>query len=278
MQNLDGVTKKFYLKNGPLEINTYWYTQKIEGNPFKKFYIVDLRRLNEEEILSVFKEFSTIQDELVRNDFFNKKVAHRLYLYFLCDDKSKYNNIAQEAVRDIRFAFKLLVDKNDLDLILANNVDIDCVNPEENLSINGKNIKVGNFNLLFGVNGSGKTVLLKEIGEYYNVTPHNMMRIGDTSKVTLEDTKYLHAFVSESDYMYNYFLYLMSIIRMAKNTDTPILIDDLGWNGLNDINQIKIATLLNEAAFTNRTFVTAPQNDIKSLVRASIYNPNIIEL
>lgn len=277
MQRLNGETRKFYLKNGYISMNTYFYTQKIEGKAFKKFYIVDLRRLTEEEAKSVLKEFATIQDELVKDDFFFK-AAQNLYLYFLCDDKSKYKNIAAEAVKDIRYAFKLLINANDLSSILDNNVDIEHVNPEEQLNLNGEHLKIGNFNLIYGGNGSGKTMLLNKIGEHYNVTPHNMMRIGDSSNVTLKDKIYLDAFVSEEEYMYNYFLYLMSIIRMAKNTDTPILLDDFGWNGLDDINQIKIATLLNEASFDNKTFITAPQTKIKSFVRSQIYNPNIIEL
>lgn len=277
MQKLNGGTKTFYLKNGPFRMNIYWYIQEIEGEPFKKFYIADLRQLTEEEITIAFKEFDTIQDETVRDDFFFK-AAQNLYFYFLCDDKQKYQSMASEAIKDLRYAFKLLVTEEDLNLILANNINIPKVNPEENLVINGKELKIGNFNLIYGGNGSGKTILLNEIGKYYHVTPYNMDRIGSNPEITLEDSQYLQAFASESDYMYNYYLYLMSIIIVSKNNNTPILLDDLGWNGLDVINHIKIITLLNEASFEQRTFITAPQEKIKSLVKGNVYKPNIIEL
>lgn len=277
MQELNGETKKIYLKEKPLLINTYWYIQNIEGNPFKKFYIVDIRRLNAEDTLSIFNEFDTIQDELVGNEFFSH-VAQNYYICFLCDDKTKYRSMAEKALKDIRYAFKLLINKEELSLMIDNNIDIDHINQEKTINICNQDIKIGNFNLIYGGNGSGKTMLLNAIGAYYDTKPCNMARIGEAQEITLNDSLYLQIFASNFDYMYNYYLYLMSIIRNSKTNDIPILLDDLGWNGLDVINHLKIITLLNEASFEQKVFVTAPQQKIKSLVKGNVYNPNIIEL
>lgn len=277
MQDLFGTNKKYKLENKSIWIKTLWFTQEIEGHPFRKFYIVDLRRLDEEKIKLVFKEFNTIQDELVKDDYFNR-TAQNFYLYFLCDSKQKYQSIASIATEDTRYAFKLLISKEEFSIILDENADIANVNPNEKIIIKGKDFNVGNFNLIYGGNGSGKTNLLKELGDYYHVIPKNLTNVGAASGITLYDDIYIHAFVSESDYMYNYYLYLMSIIRASKNTNMPILLDDFGWNGLGQIDQLKIITLLNEAAFNNKTFITASQEKIKKIVKRNVYKPNIIEL
>ncbi len=277
MNELYDITRDYSFSKGHYRIKTYGYEQRINDEVFKKFYILDLRKIKEEDLKAIFEEFSTLQDELAQDDYFSK-AAHNLYIYFLCDDKKKLEHFAYEATRDIRYAFKQIINKEELSLIFDNNKNLKLDNTQESLNINNKNIIIDNFNLIYGRNGSGKTVLLNEIGASYGVTPANMMIIPERKEINLSDSIYLHSFISEEKNKYDYFLYLMSIIRYAKNNNTPILIDDMCWNVLDDINQIKLATILNEASFDNRVFVTAAREQVKSLIKATVYHPNIIEL
>lgn len=277
MNELYDITSKYSFTKRYHHLEAYGYEQKINDEVFKKFYILDLRKLNEDDLKALFEDFNNIQEELAESDYFNR-VAHNLYIYFLCDDKNKLENLAYNATRDIRYAFKQIINKEELSIILDDNKDYRLDNTQESLSINNKNIIIDNFNLIYGPNGSGKTVLLNELGESYGIVPANMMLIPERKKITLRDSLYLHSFITEDKDIYNYYLYLMSLIRYAKTNNTPILIDDMCWNSLDDINQIKIATILNEASFENRVFVTAAREQVKKLIKATVYHPNIIEL
>lgn len=273
----NNIIREYQLADGHHSIKTFECEQRINNELFKKFYVIDLCKLSIEEIETIFADFDTIQDDLVRDDYFNK-VAHNLYIYFLYDDKSKIASIAHSATRDIRYAFKQLVTRKELGLIIDNNCDRVISDSKETISINNKKIITDNFNLLYARNGVGKTVLLNELGEYYGVTPANMMIIPEEMKINSRDSLYLQSFISERENKYMYFLYLMSIIRKARNNYTPILIDNLCWTALDDINQIKVATILNEASLDNKVFVTSSQEKTKKLIKATTYNPNIIEL
>lgn len=56
------------------------------------------------------------------------------------------------------------------------------------------------------------------------------------------------------------------------------MFDDIGLGLMDDFNKFNVIDALNEYSYSNGVFITSCKNDVKSLVKKRVYNPNIIDL
>ena len=75
-----------------------------------------------------------------------------------------------------------------------------------------------------------------------------------------------------------YFEYLIGIITEARRKEQAIIIDDMSFGALDDLNKIRVIDILANSSKSNIVAITTCQNDIKKLVNNRVYQPNIIDL
>lgn len=253
-----------YTDEERLVIPYYELVTKINGNDFRKLFIVDIRKMDYEKVLS---QFDYIQDTLVEDDYFNKSLDKcyptNLGLYFLCDDDiSRYfRNVLENYV----YALKKFINTEEYEKLIKEPLDL-LVKERKNIYLyNHKEIEAGNFNLIIGNNGSGKTQLLRFISEQRKTPIFLLNRsVSDPNKI----------FSNESEYLKN----LDEIINYCKSRNMPLLLDDLCWGGMGGRGPLTIIDILYDYSHENDVFFTAAQSQIKGLVKKRSHTPNIIEL
>lgn len=131
-----------------------------------------------------------------------------------------------------------------------------------------QNLLIKRFNLISGLNGTGKTMYLKILSSLFESNLYDIMRniynnnkkICFSEKVLYEIDKLLFSEVNNYD---NFLL----------------LIDNIPWHLLDNKNKINVIDKLFEFSMDEKPiYITSVDNDIKTLTKRRIYNPNFIDL
>lgn len=267
--------------------------KEINNELFRKYFIFDIRKLSDDELDRIFNNFDEFNYQLLEDIFF-KTINEEYFDYrknmmvlFVYSEDRKYNIDRYSAMSNMKFALKKFVTESELQDIISKSSSV--TNPTNiYTSINGNEIKHG-FNLISGLNGSGKTVLLNEISNHFNTPIFNMddyyldliKSIEDFSQVKkyLKRLNELNRY-DESSNIRNYFYRLSQILAFCKDKNNVVLLDNLCWRLLDDRNKINILDTLFDYICDNSTsiVVTSCQSDVKRLVKNRIYKSNIIEV
>lgn len=253
------------------------YGQEINHQEFKKYFVVDLRKMSKESLDGLFEHFLDFQRELLATEFFkeDKKV---LFLYFLCDDVLKKDERTFEIRENTAYALKKFIEEEELQILLKHITGQVSVNKETKIELQTQEIILKNFNLLYGGNGSGKTLLLKEIAKELEAPIYSMHNKNLNLSPSMDEYAIYLQLILRNSSLSLYCKQLLKIIQYARIHNIPILMDDLGWNGLDSLNKVRVLDALAEASNEILTVVTASQSSIESLVRKRVYEPNIIKL
>lgn len=265
------------------DLLVYVLEEKINSEIFRKNIVVDLRNLDTDTVNDILENYKNVQLDIAEflNWFrYDRKTDRLLYLY---NDK----------IKDIVSKYEYSISRN-FQLYKKEFIDEEKFNElnDKNIIISGaNNIKVGNvmvntegFNLIWGLNGSGKTVLLRQISEFFDVPIFNyyskdIIKL-DNSEIFMNYYKKLTGkdeitkYAGIDDVYYG----ICSGLTYGTSTDNIVLFDDLGWGLIDDFNKVKIIDMLNEYSYNNGIVMTSCKNDIKKLVKKRVFNPNIIDL
>lgn len=250
------------------------HSQKINNEEFKKYFIIDLRKYSLELINDLLDDFDNFQHALLEDIWFSDKKC-QFFLYFIYDETIKLDERIENIKRNIQFAFKDFVTEEELKIIL---------NKEKShtIDLSKKDVNLSHFNLLYGGNGSGKTHYLKELASILKAPYFSLLGASCYNPRILQNpddyTKYLQLVLGSFKSQLSYYKFFIDIMQYTKTNNLPILIDDLGWNALDDLGQLRIVDALAEVSYDGQLVaITACQIDIEKLVRSRVYQPNIID-
>ena len=247
-----------------LEVPCYEIIKKINGNDFRKIFVVDIRNSNHREM--IFKNFDDFQTQLLADEFFslpkNTKYPITLSLYFLTDN----NKIANygDILYDYNYALKEFINFDEYSRIINSKQALIVPNRDITYDYNGETIQTSNFNLLYGLNGSGKTRFLKDMSSKKDLPLFLLNQKFDDENRLLSSS-------------YQYLENLSKIIDYCQTQNIPLLLDDLCWYSFGGRNQISVIDALYDYSHNNDVFFTSAQIGIKQLVKTRSHNPNIID-
>lgn len=267
--------------------------KKINNELFRKYFIFDIRKLSDDKLNQIFNNFDEFNYQLLEDIFFKTldeehfDYRKNMMVLFVYSEDRKYNIDKYSTMSNMKFALKKFVTESELQDIISKSSSV--TNPTTiYTSINGNEIKQ-NFNLISGLNGSGKTVLLNEISNHFNTPVFNMddyyLNLTKSIKDLAQVKKYLKRLNELSRYgensnIMNYFYRLSQILAFSKEQNNIVLLDNLCWGVLDDRNKINVLDTLFDYSCDNDSSViaTSCQDDIKSLIKHRTYNANIIEV
>lgn len=247
-----------------LEVPCYEIVKKINGNDFIKIFVVDIRNLKHRE--EIFEKFDEFQTQLLADEFFSlpkdTKYPINLSLYFLNDDNKIVN--CGDILYNYDFALKDFISIDEYNKIISSEQNLIVPNRNSSYNYNGETIQTNNFNLLYGLNGSGKTRFLKDIASKKDLPLFLLnQKFDEESRLLSSSTQYLEN--------------LSKIVDYCQTQNIPLLLDDLCWYSLDGRNKIKVIDTLYDYSHNNDVYFTSAQDSIKQLVKTRSHNLNIIE-
>ena len=233
--------------------------EKINGNDFKKHYIVDFNTLNEYQIKCILNNFDNFQTQLMGRDFYNYKNMNyhcSLVLHLLNFPK----NVNRFSILDnLDYALKTIDDS-----IIISDTNRIFINQNDEHIWNSQKYTFKNFNLIYGYNATGKTRLIQSFAQYKNIPFFQLVK-------NLESGEFLS---SSTDRLLNF----RKILMHCKENNIPILLDDMFWGSFDPRNTIYVIDALYENAFDNQVVFTSEQELPKRLVLSRTHDSNIIDL
>lgn len=238
----------------------YIKEEKINNITLKKNIIVDIRNIDYNILFENYKDF---QEKLLSPYFYNNSrntnTPDNIRLYFLCKDNNEYIN-RNDITNDKTYALKYFIKESDLSQIKEGNINI--LPSKEIINVDGHEIELSNFNLIYGLNDSGKTKMIKSISNIMNVP---LFDINFFNKIYLTDSK-------------NRLNNLKNIINYCELNRLPLLIDNIFWDSFSFRNKIKIVDDLYDYSLKEKVVVTGFNDSTKSLIKSYTHNPNIINV
>lgn len=274
-----------YIKREILHsIPYYIYKVVINGSVFRKNFVVDLTKFNSGELEKFFRYFDAFNSEMGGTYNYNT------------DDKYRWNNnlimVYDDRIKDFINNYKYKVIEN-YDYFLKKFITVDVFNKmkdsvislkRESMFLNNKSFYKNGLNLIYGCNGSGKTLLLKELEKnlnlkIFNLDSKNNYDIENTYEFNnyyeLLTSNYYKGKLTSIDNIY----YMLSVgLAYGDINNCMVLFDDMCWGGIDSQNIINIVDNLNNYSYSNGVVVTACQSHIKQLIKRRVYEPNIIDL
>lgn len=260
------MTTLTYFSYGEFTIPYREKTIKINENDFRKYFIIDIRNLNQDIIVEMFNNFDNFQHYLLADEFFknsNKMYPVNLMLYYLIDEKRDYE-IDKKTIKDnFRYAIKDFISYEQF-LQITRKPNL-YVSQRQTIYIYiSEQIEINNFNLIFGSNGRGKTNILKFIAKEEDLPLFCLQKDINSQKILTSATERLNN--------------LKQIMDYCSNQNCPLLLDDMEWNAFDERNRIKIIDQLYDYSHDRNVIFTSAQPSIKRLVNRRSHKPNIIDL
>lgn len=283
LQNLE--QKQFIFKMNTIPY--YELYKSINNEIFRKYFIIDIRKISDDILSIIFNYFDKFNRQLLEDEFFTSNSKNMMVLFLYSKDRN-YDINMQRIMYDMEFALKKFVTEEGLyDIISKSSIELNCVNKtyfsSDNISFSQ------GFNLLYGLNSSGKTTLINGLSDYSNMPVFNMGSYGLNLTSEIEDVSLIEKYLTKlnefdrygkNTNIMNYFNRLSQILAFCEEKKSMVLLDDLCWGMLDDRNKINIIDTLFDYLCSNGSsvVVTSCQSDIKGLVKSRVYKPNIIEV
>lgn len=270
-----------------MKLPYYEYIDRINDVIFRKNVILDLTKINKECLEYFFNNFSKINNIIGSYYCYNPDCEfrgnHKLLMVYNDDIKSIVYKNSFNVLNDFYYFFKDFIDEEEFKRFGDSHI---ILNNNKNIVVDDKHINLFGFNLLYGCNGSGKTMLLKNISNNIKSPIFNL----DNSIDRLFEIEYSEIFkyyyklltgkdiVEIKSYSDRIYYWLSIGLSYGKLENNVVLFDDMCWGGIDARNKINIIDNLNNYSYSNGVITTACQKEVKGLVKNRVYNPNIIDL
>lgn len=282
--------KQFTFEDSISRINISYYKseKKINGELFRKYFIFDIREMTSDKISIIFNDFDKFNNQLLENEFFSSENKNIMVLFLYSQDK-KYDINTHRIMYNMEFALKKFVTEDELyDIIFNNSIDLDC-DTKICTSDNDECLYSG-FNLLYGLNGCGKSQLIFDFYSKLNLKSPIFNMCNDQLNLVnlIQDKSLIEMYLKKLNELNGYniksnigdYLYRLSqILAFSQEQKNIVLLDDMCWGTLDDRNQINVLdTLFEYSCDSSPVVVTSCQSNVKKLVKNRVYKPNIIEV
>lgn len=266
-----------------IEVPYYEFNEVINNELFRKVFVIDLINMNREKVINLLNNFNFFQEQFGHNLYYdlNNRFRKNNTLLFLYNDDLReiINIIRNQMVNNYDYFLKDFITEG----VFKNITNIDAILQENNMVVSDKIINTSGFNLLYGPNNSGKTILLNKISDTLDTRIFNCFNIKRENLEESELFKFYYKLLTNKDIVEIYstidiiYYNLCFGLTYAKLNNKILLLDDIGWLSIDKRNIINIIDNLNEFLYTNGIVVTACNETVKTLVKNRVYNPNIVE-
>lgn len=294
-RNID--ERDYVLRNRLVEDYEYFTKEiKIGDEIIKKIFIVDIRTMPNELINSLFDDFTEFQRVVMSDDFYMRSeleeknlftYSYYMDLVFLYDPNRKYYINKYYITRyDMKFALKHFMTENELKEFLNRTYPTKNLDRETLIELKDKVVKLNHFNYIHGSNGSGKTMLLKDISNTLKVPMFSMDNIDLNLENYIINKDYVKKYLRQLTGLYevnNYSNYEKYVYRMAqilefsREHNNMVLLDDLRWDSLDSRNRLNLIDTLFDYSLNNEGVVITGCNQ-KGNIKRRVYKSNIIQL
>lgn len=266
-----------------IEVPYYEFNEVINNDLFKKVFVIDLINMSEEKVIKLLNNLDGFQKQFGHNlyyDMSNKFRKNHTLLFLYNDDLREIINIIKNRiVNNYDYFLKDFITEG----VFKNITNIDAILQEKEIVASDKIINTSGFNLLYGPNNSGKTILLNKISDTLDARIFNCFNIQKDILEENELFKFYYKLLTNKDIIEIYstidkiYYNLCLGLTYAKLNNKILLLDDIGWLSIDKINTINIIDNLNEFLYTNGLVVTSCNETVKTLIKNRVYNPNIVE-
>lgn len=247
--------------------------------------------INDEEFRDniLLKYFSKLWFEEVSNIRFNRTIV------FMTNDSLTHYNSSLE--KDFEYIRKLFVRESDLLKIIERQEQLHQNTTKTPFKYNKQTLELLRLNILYGMNGSGKTRMLREMSNQFEVPIVNdeidvykpdvkeilshcepSKLINDYKRLWGYSLKANELFSQPSDSQTKLLLYAARI-GVLEQSKGIILLDDIGWNGYDSARTLNFIEYLVDLSLTENLVVCATTNDnVKKLLLKKSISPNLIDL
>lgn len=284
------------LRNRLIEDYEYFTHEiKIHDEIIKKIFIVDIRTMPDELIAEMIDDFTEFQRVVLSDDFYRRgeleeknlfTYSYYMDLVFLYNPNRKYKIKKFDILYDPDFALKHFMTEDELQAFLKRNYPTKNLNKETLVELKDKVIKLNHFNYIHGNNGSGKTILLKEISEQIKVPMFSMDNVGLNLENYISDKDNFRKYLKQLTGQYEIFGYsdygkyinrLAQILEFSREHNNMVLLDDLRWGALDSKNKLNVIDTLFDYSLNNEGIVITGCNQ-RANIKRRVYKSNIIEL
>lgn len=266
------------------KIPYYEFNEVINDTVFRKNFIVDLTKFDSGELEKFFRYFNNFNSEMGGTYNYNPDNKYRWNnnLIMVYDDRIRdfINSYIYKITSNFDYFYKKFITVEEFNKIKDTNIEF----KREKFYIKDKNFYKNGLNLIYGSNGSGKTLLLKEIAKELNLKIFNLDSKVKSDIEKSDVFKYYYKLLTNHCYnncltSIDYKYYMLSTgLAYGDVNNCMVLLDDMCWGGIDSQNVINIVDNLNNYSYSNGVIITACQRHIKQLVKRRVYEPNIIDL
>jgi len=288
--------RDYILRNRLIEDYEYFTHEiKINNEIIKKIFIVDIRTMPDNLISEMVDDFTEFQRVMLSDDFYRRGELEEKNLFtyscymdlvFLYNPNRKYKIKKFDILYDPDFSLKHFMTEDELQVFLKRNYPTKNLNKKTLVKLKDKVIKLNHFNYIHGNNGSGKTMLLKEISEQIKVPVFSMDNIGLNLENYISDKNHVKKYLKKLTGQYEIFSYsdygkyinrLAQILEFSREHNNMVLLDDLRWGALDSRNKLNVIDTLFDYSLNNEGIVITGCNQ-RANIKRRVYKSNIIEL
>ena len=263
MANLSMKFVRFDQGNIPYNIPYFELIKTIQKETFQKIFIIDIRKMAKEQVQHIFSNFDSFNDKLLENEYEQSNINNMLTL-FLYNPDQIYETSKNNILNNMKYAIKRFVTEEQLITIMINS--------------SLEQVK-SSFCLLY----KQQSKLLSKMAHQEQLPIYKL----DT-KLEIPPSKYTQLFFQklneinryriESD-IGTYFYQLSQILSFHKEQNKMVLLDNIGFEFLDERNKINIIDTLFDYTIEDKIPIVIASSDenTKELVKKRTYHPLIIE-
>ena len=267
----------------------------VDGIITKRYLIVDLtdadnRILADEKL---FPRFDGIIEDNFAQLFYKerKELRWNLNLIFVIDEKFDKSNLKYES--NFRYVRKRFVHKEDLEAFLPEKDSSASIIADHSIAYNDTVRRLGRFNLISGDNGSGKSMLLKQLSKetgepIYCFSTDDDIPHSDSwhhARAYFNQLWGISQYETLDSIMVSTSSATRTLAKMAcaleesDRVNRPlVLLDDIPWGRLDSQRTLNIIETLDNYSMKRPVVLTSFRENVKELMAKRVYGPNIINL
>lgn len=257
----------------------------FENDVIKKYFIIDIRTLSNDEMSDIFVNFDEVQRVLLSDYFYgcDELYLNNLELLFLIRQGQELDINKFDFLYNMNYSLKSFMTEEELEVLLNKEFSFRNLNKEHFVRLKEQYVKLNHFTYISGNNNSNKTKMLRDISNALYIP---CFSLGDLSVSLDRDIRNENSLKQiiygltgnyECDKYSGYGQYIYRLAQMlefSKERRNPVIFGDLRWGLLDIRNRIKLIDYLAYYSYEHTPVVlTGGQEE---LIKKKVYKANII--